>query len=111
MKTPVERIEKLITQYVMHHEGDWYNDDKHVHALHPVGVLLLRRSGVEYFSGAKSYTYEQTTYDYYERDAKVSTDDGRYHYFQVTEKSVRAIDLTKARQLFDAMWSEQVIHQ
>lgn len=109
MKTPVERIESLIEKHVARFKGDWYNVDKAVHAEHPVGVLLLRQSGVEYFSGKKSRHYEESTFAYYERDALKTTDPSRYHYYQVTEKSVRAIDLTKARQLFDAIWSKEII--
>lgn len=111
MQIPLtERIEKLIEKHVALYDEDWYNHDRHVHADHPVGVLLLRRCGVEYFSGAKSYEYEQTTFDYYERDAKATTDDGRYTYFQVTERSVRKIDVEKARVLFDAIWSKQSVN-
>lgn len=96
-----QKIDRLVNQHVLQHQGDWFNEDRVYHEKFPEGVLLLRRSGVEYFSGHKSKLYEMTTFDYYERIAR--NGEGDYHYYQVTERSVRRIDLERARKLFNQL--------
>lgn len=96
-----EKIDALVKRFVLQHQGDWFNEDRNYHDQHPEGILLLRRSGVEYFSGHKSKLYEMTTFDYYERIARAG--EGDYQYYQVTERSVRKIDIDRARKVFDKL--------